>query len=222
VTATLPAVRGAVGGELVFEDGALPSAPMALDASEQTLVATLGPGLPPGVYSVAVRSTGPDGSTSPLSQTAMLVVYDPDGGSVSGGGWLYPAADDELPNADARGKAHFGFQVRYRNGRDVVPAGQASFRYRAGALELESRDFQWLVVATPNSASFRGEAEVTHVVDGRERTDVLDFRIVLYDGDERDNSEDEFGITVFAPDGGILHRVKRAVIEGGNVQVKSR
>jgi hypothetical protein len=87
-----------------------------------------------------------------------LVVYDPDGGFVTGGGWIdsppgaYPA-DPALV-----GKANFGFVSKYKRGTSV-PDGNTEFRFQAAELEFHSTSYQWLVIAH-HKAIYKGDGAV--------------------------------------------------------------
>ena len=69
-----------------------------------------------GVYTVTMTITDDDtGGYSNLT-TQMLVVYDPNGGFVTGGGWINsPRA---CRRTGAVGKANFGFVSKYAEGRE--------------------------------------------------------------------------------------------------------
>lgn len=79
---------------------------------------------------------------------AIVVVYDPNGSWVSGGGWI-----DSPPGAFATmpaetGKANFAFVARYHDGANV-PTGNMQFQFSAGDLNFQSTGFDWLVVSGP-------------------------------------------------------------------------
>ena len=75
-----------------------------------------------------------------------VVVYDPNGGFVTGGGLLDSPAGAYRPDPSLTGKAHFAFVSKYAKG-STVPTGSTSFRFAAGGLELDSKTYDWLVVA---------------------------------------------------------------------------
>ena len=234
VTATA-SLRGATdevtGAILTLVDGAGTTRTVAGSVVGDTATFTA-TGLPVEVHVGTVTVTVAGGGGALPSAPAMLVVYDPDGGSVSGAGWLVPSPGDVLPGftGSTTDRAHFGFNVRYRNGRSVVPEGTARFRYRVGDLELDASGFQWLAVTNPTGAKFQGRASVTFRDEdtGELVTEVRPFRMDLRDrGDD-----DEFGITIYradAVDPGDVDdlsgeepqwRVARTVIDGGSVRVK--
>ena len=75
-----------------------------------------------GVYTLVVTATDNAGNTN-VSDPVFFVVYDPDGGHATGGGWFYPDGDSTLPG----GEANFGFTARYKND---VSTGKLSFQYK--------------------------------------------------------------------------------------------
>ena len=87
-----------------------------------------------------------------------VVVYDPEGGFVTGGGWIESPEGAYAPNPELTGKATFGFVSKYHRGADV-PSGQTEFQFHAAGLNFESRDYQWLVVAGPK-AQFKGTGSI--------------------------------------------------------------
>ncbi|HKY45140.1 MAG TPA: DUF5050 domain-containing protein [Pyrinomonadaceae bacterium] len=78
--------------------------------------------------------------------TAMIVVYDPSGGYVTGGGWINSPVGAYQPDPSLTGKANFGFVSRYQHGANV-PTGQTEFQFRIANLNFHSTAYEWLVVA---------------------------------------------------------------------------
>jgi len=80
---------------------------------------------------------------------ALLAVYDPDGGFVTGGGWISTAGDAcqlDPACAGAQDKAHFGFVVRYLP-HAAFPSGNTQLTFSEGHLSLHAQRYDWLVVA---------------------------------------------------------------------------
>ena len=74
----------------------------------------------PGVYTVTVTVT--DDDTGSVSQnTAYVVVYDPTGSFVTGGGWIDSPAG-ATHQSDAYWPSNFGFVSRYEKGATVPAA----------------------------------------------------------------------------------------------------
>jgi PKD repeat protein len=143
----------------------------------------------PGVYSVQLTVTDDDGdSGSALFQ--YIVVYDPNGGFVTGGGWINSPTGAYRPNPALTGRANFGFVAKYLPGQQV-PDGNTEFNFRVPDFNFRSSTYEWLVVSGPR-AQYRGVGTVNNagnygfaltVIDGQ--TDggggVDKFRIKIWD-----------------------------------------
>jgi len=129
----------------------------------------------PGVYSIKLVVTDAQGASGEATTVlnnlpAYVVVYDPDGGFVTGGGWIaspcgacYPGDEDY---AQLGGWASFGFVSKYQNGANV-PTGQTEFQYHLqyfneydmGNLNFQSSSYDWLVLAGAQ-AQFKGQGTI--------------------------------------------------------------
>ncbi|MCI0745858.1 MAG: PKD domain-containing protein [Verrucomicrobia subdivision 3 bacterium] len=105
-----------------------------------------------GVYTITVIVNDPCSSVSQVFEFA--VVYDPNGGFVTGGGWINSPAGAYTANPSLTGKANFGFVSKYQKGASV-PTGETEFQFKAGDLNFHSTSYQWLVVAGAR-AQFKG------------------------------------------------------------------
>ena len=83
-----------------------------------------------------------------------VVVYDPLGGYVTGGGWVNSPLGAYMLDPTLAGKATFGFVARYLKGAKV-PTGNTEFQFKAGNLNFNSTAYQWLVVSGAK-AQFKG------------------------------------------------------------------
>ncbi|MFJ8080386.1 VWA domain-containing protein [Streptomyces sp. NPDC096205] len=110
-----------------------------------------------GIYDIAVTVTDDDGGTD-TQHCGFVVVYDPDGGFVTGGGWINSPAGAYPADPSATGRANFGFVSKYKKGA-TVPTGSTEFQFKAGNLNFHSADYQWLVVAG-NKAIYKGTGTV--------------------------------------------------------------
>ena len=120
-----------------------------------TLSQALNP--PTGVHELCMRATDAAGNTS-LPACTLLAAYDPDGGFVTGGGWIDSPAGAYVADAAVAGKAHFAFVSRYERGAGV-PTGHTQFRFQAAGLDFRSASYEWLVVAGAR-AQFKGIGEI--------------------------------------------------------------
>jgi hypothetical protein len=140
-----------------------------------------------GVYTIRVDVTDEGNTTG--SATVMIVVYDPQAGFVTGGGWIdslagaYPAAPTFV------GRANFGFVSKYKKGASI-PTGETEFSFQAGSLRFHSSSYDWLVVSGCK-AQYKGVGEVNGVVG-------FGFLLTAIDGDAcRTKTSDRFRIKIW-------------------------
>lgn len=114
----------------------------------------------PGVYTVTMTVTDDDGD----SDTAIfqyVVVYDPDAGFITGGGWIDSPAGAYAADPSLTGKATFGFVSKYKKGA-TTPEGNTQFQFHAGNLNFHSSTYEWLVVSGP-----KGQYKGTGTINGQ-------------------------------------------------------
>lgn len=114
----------------------------------------------PGVFTVTVTVTDKDGGVGG-NLFQFVVIYDPDGGFVTGGGWIdSPAGTCSLtPDCvTATGKANFGFVSKYKKGA-LSPTGNTEFKFQAGGLNFRSSSYEWLVIAG-HKAQYKGTGTI--------------------------------------------------------------
>lgn len=112
----------------------------------------------PGVYVVSLSLDDGDGAVVEAAEEDFIVVYDPDAGFVTGGGWINSPPGAYAPDPTLTGSANFGLVAKYKKGAEV-PTGSTEFQFQAGALNFHSNAYQWLVVAGAR-AQFKGEGTV--------------------------------------------------------------
>ena len=153
--------------------------------------------LNPGVYSVTVTVTDDDtGHAGRPLETEYIVIFDPTGGAVTGGGWIHSPPGSSLAYPNATGKANFGFVSKYKKG-SYVPEGQTEFQFKAGDLNFHSSSYDFgSLVVSGWKAQYRG----TGIVNG-----VPGYRFVLtaYDGQR--------------PGGDGIDRLRMKITLNGNV-----
>ncbi|HKC79261.1 MAG TPA: PKD domain-containing protein [Nitrosopumilaceae archaeon] len=111
----------------------------------------------PGVYTAILTVKNNDGLAS-IMIFKYVVVYDPTGGFVTGGGWINSPQGAYTSIPTLTGKATFGFNARYQNGANV-PTGDTSFDFEVAGLHFKSTNYQWLVIAGAK-AQFKGTGTI--------------------------------------------------------------
>jgi Leucine-rich repeat (LRR) protein len=148
----------------------------------------------PGVYTVKLTVGDAAGETA-SAEYRYLVVYDPEGGFVTGGGWIRSPEGAYAADPALTGKASFGFVSKYKKGA-TVPTGETEFQFRAGDLDFHSASYDWLVVAGAK-AMYKGVGTIDgqghygfmlSAIDAKltPSTEVDLFRIKIWDKDNGD------------------------------------
>lgn len=153
----------------------------------------------PGVYLVKVTVTDQCGGTSTSTQVdgfdAMVVIYDPNAGFVTGGGWINSPAGAYVPDPSLVGKANFGFVAKYHRGA-TVPTGNTEFQFRAANLNFSSTSYDWLVVAGAK-AQYKGVGTINGAGDYR-------FMLTAIDGNLQGSQPDRFRMKITDPSDNTL------------------
>ncbi|UCB42269.1 MAG: carboxypeptidase regulatory-like domain-containing protein [Dehalococcoidales bacterium] len=111
----------------------------------------------PGVYNVILTVTDDSGAQS--TSAVMVVVYDPEGGFVTGGGWIDSPEGAYTLDPSLTGKATFGFVSKYKKDA-TVPTGQTEFQFKAGDSNFHSSSYDWLIVTGSDYARFKGTGTI--------------------------------------------------------------
>jgi hypothetical protein len=90
-----------------------------------------------------------------------MVIYDPNAGFVTGGGWINSPLGAYTLNPALTGKANFGFNAKYKKGQSV-PTGETEFQFQVGNVNFHSAAYQWLVVAGAK-AQYKGTGTLNGV-----------------------------------------------------------
>jgi hypothetical protein len=107
-----------------------------------------------GVHRIKIRATDGVDNAAEEGEELLLAVYDPEGGFVTGGGWIVSPTGACTLDPTMMGKATFGFVSKYQKGARV-PIGETEFQFKAGGLDFHSGIHDWLVVAGAR-AQFKG------------------------------------------------------------------
>lgn len=116
----------------------------------------------PGVYLVSLKVTDECGNMTTVNtvngEPAMVVIFDPEGEFVTGGGWINSPAGAYPANPTLTGKANFGFNCKYHNGQ-ATPQGETQFKF--ASFNFHSTSYDWLVIEGPRF-QFKGSGKVNN------------------------------------------------------------
>jgi PKD repeat protein len=171
-----------------------------------------------GVYQITLTVTDKDGGVG-QRVSEYVVVYDPNGGFVTGGGWITSPAGAYLADQSASGRANFGFNSKYNQG--ATPSGETEFQLKVGDLNFHSNSYEWLVV-NGTRAQYKGAGAINGqsgygflvtVVDGGAGGDM--FRIKIW---EQASGALIYDTQLGAPDSAT----PTLAISGGSIVVHAR
>jgi hypothetical protein len=122
-------------------------------------------------------------------------VYDPNGGFVTGGGWITSPPGAYPADPALTGRANFGFVSKYKKGQNN-PEGNTEFQFQLANLNFHSHTYEWLVVAG-RKAMYKGTGTINNqgnygfilsAIDGNlQGGDGHDrFRIKIWDKNQND------------------------------------
>ncbi|HEX5732756.1 MAG TPA: HYR domain-containing protein [Blastocatellia bacterium] len=131
----------------------------------------------PGVYLIQLNVIDDCGNVTIAdtvnAQPALVVVFDPEGQFVTGGGWITPPQGSLVADPNRTGKGNFGFNAKYHNG-ETIPRGETQFRF--GNFNFHSTSYEWLVIEGPK-LQFKGSGKVNNSGD-------YGFLLTAIDGNE--------------------------------------
>jgi PKD repeat protein len=164
--------------------------------------------LEPAVYKIDITL-----ECSGCIAQAILVIYNPEGGFATGGGWILPL-DDGL-NTYSNQRANFGFNAKYKKGD---PTGHIEFRYSDGYVDLKSSSVDQLVITGGKIVQFKGLASVNGVKN-------YSYFVKGIDESEPGINNDVFDIKIWAPGASIEgdpNERAGGTLSGGNIIVNTK
>lgn len=178
-----------------------------------------------GVYKVSLTITDNGNlsstSTTVNNLTALVVIYDPNGGWVTGGGWINSPEGAFTPIPTLSGRASFGFVSKYQTGASV-PVGSTEFQFQAAGLNFESTSYDWMVISGTNKAQFKGVGRING--SGTYR-----FMLTCIDGGKPGGQgADKFRIRIWSDNLGLIYDNQlnapdsddpTTVLGGGNIEI---
>ncbi len=175
----------------------------------------------PGIYTIQVTVTDKDGGSSNATSN-MLIIYNPEGEFVTGGGWISVEAgscqDASICDPTASGKVNFGLNAQYIQG-NAIPTGNAEVNFSEAGLNFHSTSYEWLVINQAGAnAQFNGEGTINGNNDSHGNP--YKFTVQVQD----DDNSDTFHIRIWSElaDGteiDIFDNGSSQEIGGGNIQV---
>ncbi|WP_223276068.1 HYR domain-containing protein [Algoriphagus aquimarinus] len=123
--------------------------------------------------------------------TDLAVIYDPEGGFVTGGGTIWSPKGAYLQDLNAEGRANFGFVAKYRKGSNKVD-GNTEFQFKNGGLNFNSSSYDDMsLVIAGYKALYKGHGTINGQTG-------YSFMVSTVDGGKKDVTEvDKFRIKIW-------------------------
>ena len=153
----------------------------------------------PGIYQIKLVLLDECGNEW-VGLPDLAVIYDPNGGFITGGGWIWSPKGAHQVDQEAEGRANFGFVAKYRKGSNKVD-GNTEFQFRNGNLNFHSSSHNDMsLVIAGHKGIYKGLGRV----NGQEG---YSFMVSAVDGDLKDPKEsDKFRIKIWqTANGAILY-----------------
>lgn len=109
-----------------------------------------------GVYQVKMEILG--GVFQATPSIALVGIYDPSTGFVTGGGWFMSPPGAFVSSPSLTGRAQFAFVSKYKKGVSL-PTGTTSFRFQMADLDFWSETYEWLVLSGAK-AQYKGTGTI--------------------------------------------------------------
>ena len=124
------------------------------------------------------------------TSVAYIPVYDPNGGFVTGGGYIISPVVNALQYMQVGGKANFGFVSKYKKGSNV-PDGNTEFQFKEGDLNFSSSSYsEGSLVIAGMQAIYKGFG----TINGKGN---YGFLVSALDGDNKTGGADKFRIKIW-------------------------
>lgn len=175
-----------------------------------------------GVYSITLTVKDDDTGLSNVVSYQFVVVYDPEDGFVTGGGWINSPLGAYKADTTLIGKATFGFNSMYKSGQSV-PSGDTEFHFQAGNFKFKSTSYEWMVISG-QKVRYRGVGTVNGAGS-------YGFELTAIDGGEGSSaSPDRFRIKIWNKNQGndVVYDNQMGAVDGadpstnlggGNIQI---
>uniref|UniRef100_UPI002585C7C5 HYR domain-containing protein n=1 Tax=Algoriphagus sp. TaxID=1872435 RepID=UPI002585C7C5 len=176
----------------------------------------------PGVYQIRLVLADACGNET-LGLTDLAVIFDPNGGFITGGGWIWSPKGAYQVDQEAEGRANFGFVAKYRKGSNKVD-GNTEFQFRNGNLNFNSTSHEEMsLVIAGHRGIYKGKGTIN-------REEGYSFMVSAIDGNLQDPVEsDKFRIKIWETASGSIvydnqlgtsdNAVATSAISGGNIVI---
>jgi hypothetical protein len=149
----------------------------------------------PGIYTITFYLIDKDGGSDSRVAEQYIVIYDPNGSFVTGGGWIDSPAGAYKLDLSLSGNATFGFVSKYQKGKSA-PVGTTQFQFHAAGMDFESATYEWLVVSQGGTAAqFKGAGTVNGALGPNGQA----YKFMLWAGD---GAPDRFRIRIWTENAG--------------------
>ncbi|HAX96875.1 MAG TPA: hypothetical protein DCY35_10215, partial [Prolixibacteraceae bacterium] len=173
----------------------------------------------PGVYTVTALLSDSRGATS-TKTFEYIVVFDPTGGFVTGGGWINVPAGSLSSDPSIIGKMIFGFEAKYLKNTSI-PTGKSNLTFKTGNFFFDSMAYTWMTVT--------GDKVIIRGVGNTNGESGYGFQINAFDGDVFSSGQDlirirvwdlQTGDTIFdTQSGDYAFADPDLPIDGGSIQI---
>jgi hypothetical protein len=111
-------------------------------------------------------------ASSSATTPAIIVFYDPNGGFVTGGGYVTHNPAWTVPQYLTPGKDNFGFVAKYKKNAPApaAPEGETEFQCKVCDINFHSSSLDWLIVSSitsgPNAGAMKGWYQGSGTING--------------------------------------------------------
>lgn len=173
-----------------------------------------------GVYVIRITIRDDDGGMDTKVASGKVVVFDPRGAWVTGGGWVGSPEEAYAVAMTITGKLSFNIAARYASAASTSPTGSVELKLNTAKAEFRSTALEWLVVAG-RTAQIRGRGTMNGTGD-------YGFAIVASDND----SDDRIRVRIWQRTSGamIYNNFPNATLDtdslmplgGGSIQIHQK
>ncbi|PEQ82839.1 hypothetical protein CN481_24445 [Bacillus sp. AFS006103] len=111
----------------------------------------------PGLYTIKVTVTDQNGGAA-QSTSQYIVVYDPQGGYVTGNGSFYSPQGSYTADLNYNGNVTFTINSWYQNKNSTTPTGNTNFQFSIINKNFTSTSLDWMAISD-NKAEYKGSGK---------------------------------------------------------------